>query len=322
MKQLSTMMNASREKLIGSHERSRRSRKVGAGGKIRDLRGLVLLSFILCNPTTAQSLRAAEKAKVPSFTRDITGVIKTETKPAPNVADPLALLLKPRVVGGSTVARGAYPYFCRVDKNYYPHCGGTLVAPDVVLSAAHCRTFDKSELSILVNGYHDNRYVNPDQRVRDVIQMKVHPNYTASNYYNDLMLLKLNEPVDTKDFPLVEINRYSDLPNLDENVTVMGLGALYEGGGYPDLLQSVEVDMIDPQFCSSAYEDVGLFPIPDDIMLCAGKRTGAPKDACQGDSGGPILNSKGVQIGVISFGLGCARKEFPGGTSFLKSRCQ
>lgn len=42
-------------------------------------------------------------------------------------------------------------------------------------------------------------------------------------------------------------------------------------------------------------------------MLCAGKRTGAPKDACQGDSGGPLLNEKGVQVGIISFGLGCAR---------------
>lgn len=49
-------------------------------------------------------------------------------------------------------------------------------------------------------------------------------------------------------------------------------------------------------------------------MICVGKRTGAPKDACQGDSGGPLLNSNGVQVGVISFGLGCAQQEFPGGT--------
>lgn len=79
----------------------------------------------------------------------------------------------------------------------------------------------------------------------------------------DVMLLKLNEPVNSKDIPFVELNRNPDLPRLDETVTVMGLGALYEGGDYPDLLQSVEVDMIDNEFCTAAYEDIGLFPIPD-----------------------------------------------------------
>lgn len=48
-------------------------------------------------------------------------------------------------------------------------------------------------------------------------------------------------------------------------------------------------------------------PLNLDIMICAGKRTGAPKDACQGDSGGPLLDKNEVQVGVISFGLGCAR---------------
>lgn len=77
------------------------------------------------------------------------------------------------------------------------------------------------------------------------------------------MLLKLNESVSSREIPYVELNRDSNLPGLDENVTVMGLGALYESGGYPDLLQSVEVDMIDNEFCTGAYEGVGLFPIPD-----------------------------------------------------------
>lgn len=56
-------------------------------------------------------------------------------------------------------------------------------------------------------------------------------------------------------------------------------------------------------------------------MVCAGKRTGAPKDACQGDSGGPLLatvdGEEEVQVGVISFGLGCANQDFPGGESLI-----
>lgn len=184
------------------YERQHQLRDVGQAILVRVVRVMCLL--VLWAPSSeGGSLRATDKERElqgrgpgrgPSgFVRDITGVIETETIPDPNAArtpisemDPseIAKLLKPRVVGGSKVARGKYPYFCRVDKNYYPHCGGTLVAPDVVLSAAHCRTFDMNELSVLVNGYHDNRYINPDQRLREVVEMRIHPNYTTSTYYN------------------------------------------------------------------------------------------------------------------------------------------
>lgn len=138
----------------------------------------------------------------------------------------------------------------------------------------------------------------------------VHPFYAKDTYYNDLMLLKLSEPVN--DIPPVELNRYSDVPVENDRVTVMGLGALNFGGGYPDVLQSVEVGVIDHTFCNDAYEGVGLWPILESTMFCAGYRTGRPKDACQGDSGGPLIDEDGVQVGVISFGLGCAMVQFPG----------
>lgn len=46
-------------------------------------------------------------------------------------------------------------------------------------------------------------------------------------------------------------------------------------------------------------------------MLCVGTEEGG-KDACQGDSGGPVVNEKSILVGVVSFGIGCARAEYPG----------
>lgn len=53
-------------------------------------------------------------------------------------------LVKPRIVGGTDVVRGEYPFFVRIDHNFFPSCGGSLVAPDVVLTAGHCLPEDST----------------------------------------------------------------------------------------------------------------------------------------------------------------------------------
>lgn len=95
------------------------------------------------------------------------------------------------------------------------------------------------ELSVVINGYHDKTgrsSVNNDQRFRQVTKILIHPDYikTGGIYHNDVMLLKLDKPV--YDIPFVELNRDSTRPWTNEEVTVMGLGAIVEGGGYPDTL--------------------------------------------------------------------------------------
>lgn len=88
----------------------------------------------------------------------------------------------------------------------------------------------------------------------------------------------------------------------------MGFGALSEGDSFGSTtLQEVTVNAVSHDTCNAQYNG----EIVEDIMLCAGV-PGGGKDSCQGDSGGPIINSDGVQVGIVSWGYGCGRPEFSG----------
>merc|ERR1719187_11532 len=109
--------------------------------------------------------------------------------------------------------------------------------------------------------------------------------------------------------------------------TVTGWGALYSGGGAPKELQEVDVKVMSNAKCDIMYKnlDKKLHPMYQITknMICAAEEYGnGEKDSCQGDSGGPLITERqGVrvngkqqyeQIGVVSFGEGCADARYPG----------
>ena len=90
------------------------------------------------------------------------------------------------------------------------------------------------------------------------------------------------------------------------HTTNIGLGALWENGPSPSILQHVELEYVIPSECNDNY-----FGTTTDNMICA-KDPG--QDSCQGDSGGPLYDKdNNVLIGVVSWGFGCAHPDFPGG---------
>ena len=160
-----------------------------------------------------------------------------------------------RIVGGTNAAAEEFPYFVLGDG-----CGASLVAPDVVLSAAHCEgRFDDT---VRVGSIRDD---SGGQVVRTLKSEELlHPNYSDRTEENDIMLIKLQEEVD---FTPVPINFDSSNPATDSNadLTVIGFGDTSEGGDQSDTLQKVVVNYVNPDDCANSYGG-----ITEDLMLCAG----------------------------------------------------
>ncbi|WLQ13178.1 serine protease [Hahella aquimaris] len=214
-----------------------------------------------------------------------------------------------RIIGGDQSPNG-YPWMLSMQsKDEGDHfCGASLIAERWALSAAHCIEDEPADSVFVVAGDFDlNKQDAGQQRVG--VKRFVH---AVGEPYGDLMLLELKEAIKHPTLPLADEDAMASLaPNTP--FKVMGWGNMSSVGfDYPDKLRQTEVPFYDQADCASAYSAIGIDI--DNTMMCAGYPLGG-KDTCDGDSGGPMLwNNNGVltQVGVVSFGEGCAKAGFPG----------
>eukprot|EP00980_Cylindrotheca_fusiformis_P006432 scaffold1375_cov137-Cylindrotheca_fusiformis.AAC.21 len=131
--------------------------------------------------------------------------------------------------------------------------------------------------------------------------------------------ISLEEAVEMNTDVTLSINDVDSLPFVGQNLTVLGLGLLGEEGVPPDFLRDVVVEAISTEECNSRDSYDGA--VFDSVMFCAGVNGGG-KDSCKGDSGGPLVIRNGnehIQVGVVSWGYGCAEANYPGVYSRVSS---
>merc|ERR1719453_115092 len=186
-----------------------------------------------------------------------------------------------------------------------------MIAKDVVLSAAHCAGGQYNA----VIGRHS--FNDTDGEAIAVALEVPHPDYDDDTTDNDFMLLFLASAT-TVDVDLVGVS--PDIVDVGAPVTAMGWGVTStedDDDVMPSALMEVEVNVISNAECnaSSSNETGWEYDYHNEItdnMVCA-KDNG--EDSCQGDSGGPLVirsDSGDTQVGVVSWGIGCAHPDFPG----------
>ncbi|KZN28526.1 hypothetical protein N480_10560 [Pseudoalteromonas luteoviolacea S2607] len=217
----------------------------------------------------------------------------------------------PRIVGGQETAEFAYPFMGSLQLDNGHFCGLSFIGDNKVLTASHCIEGIPAERFTVKFEGHDLTDESQWQTY-NVVSMSMHDQYNMGlQYNNDIAVLELDRPVENiKPIKLADQVIRNSLVAGD-NLKVMGWGRLSSGGVAPDKLQEVDVPYVTNEVCNSAeYYNGGI----SDTMICAGLTEGG-KDSCQGDSGGPLIvqkNDEWFQVGVVSWGEGCALPNRPG----------
>jgi secreted trypsin-like serine protease len=185
-------------------------------------------------------------------------------------------------------------------------CGGTLVAPTVVLTAGHCVTAEDGSVSDfsthrVVIGRTDLRKEGGEEIA--VAGITRHPLYDPATLYHDVALLKLAQPSAA---PVAKVADPGLRLSERQRGTAIGWGLTRENGSSSPRLLRAKLPLWSNRRCTKAYD--GRFHEPG-LMLCAASRR-AGRDVCNGDSGGPLLVKSRI-VGVVSFGLGCALRGVP-----------
>ncbi|XP_009980441.1 PREDICTED: transmembrane protease serine 5-like [Tauraco erythrolophus] len=220
-----------------------------------------------------------------------------------------------RVVGGTEVPLGRWPWQVSVYHGAQHRCGGSVLAREWIVTAAHCvHSYRRLPTSawLVFAGVITHSLIKQEAGV-SVKKIIYHPLYNDNSLDYDIALMKLQVPLNFSD-----AIRAVCLPPSHQDL-FQGAQCWVSGWGYtrPDqaqvteTLQEAPVPLIGTKRCNSSCMYAGELTAR---MLCAGYLRGKI-DACQGDSGGPLVCQDELVwrlVGIVSWGQGCAEPNHPG----------
>uniref|UniRef100_A0A8C3UXB2 Peptidase S1 domain-containing protein n=1 Tax=Catharus ustulatus TaxID=91951 RepID=A0A8C3UXB2_CATUS len=213
---------------------------------------------------------------------------------APELCPLLAFQLsraRGRIIGGKEVEAHSRPYMAylkiqvsnKTDTTTYS-CGGFLIRPDAVLSAAHLN------ITVILGAHNINFQERSQQRVR-VVRWVIHPKYCPAGYKNDIVLLKLKKKAKiNKNVQLISLPRHNERVTEGTECEVAGWGWTSRTGHPSDVMMEVEQEVQSEEPCQLLFDNYQACLTPLTPLMT------------QGDSGGPLVCNKKAH-GIVSHGL-------------------
>lgn len=194
-------------------------------------------------------------------------------------------------------------------------CGASFLGNKWVITAAHCVDSPRAMQFKMNVGEYD--LSDGAQNAIGIANIYIHPEYDEDAINNDIAIVELTEQVNAPAVQLADeaTTRQFTLGNLPATVAGWGGRTGYVSGegptsNFPDILHRVELSLITNEVCQQRNRTAANIT---DAMICAS--SSEQRGSCQGDSGGPLVintNTGIQQVGIVSFGVGCADPNFPG----------
>lgn len=222
-----------------------------------------------------------------------------------------------RIVNGQRVSRVKMPWIVFLRATFRLHsqvpasmtCSGSIVSPSFIVSAAHCLTgTSQSTVASSVVVYYNSTEIQSGPKIH-AKHFARHPKFLLSVYANDVAVLQLERPLNFDKFVAPVCLPKKQVNIAGRPLLIAGWGLTKEGGQDSDTLRYIIKKEMPYKQCKAFLHTAAQLILNETIVICVAARF---KDACTGDSGGPVTtwNKRGrfFQVGIVSFGYGCARK--------------